>query len=123
MDARRPDVTDERPFALVLALVVLFGASALVGAMVVSDGVAFAPSDGDVLVPGRTYVTRKGTVCVGDAPAESYPPSIDVTRSLRMEGLDPGSLPGARRAGGVSWTDTAVQVRGTVAGGALLVGG
>ncbi|MHB1344153.1 MAG: hypothetical protein ACYCX3_07320 [Thermoleophilia bacterium] len=79
--------------------------------------------DEPLLVNGLYYVTADGVVYFTDTMAESYPPQIDVTRSLKVDGIDPGELVGLERSGGIAWSNAPTQLTGRVAGGIITVSG
>lgn len=77
--------------------------------------------DQPLLINGFLYVTADGIVYFTDALAESYPPSIDIARSLKVEGIDAVGLAGLAGAGGISWSETSTQLVGHVDGNTLTV--
>ena len=79
--------------------------------------------DEPLLVNGLYYVNADGVVYFTDTLAESYPPSIDVARALRVEGIAPGDLAGLEQSGGISWSATPTQLAGSVDGGVITVSG
>lgn len=79
--------------------------------------------DQPLLINGFLYMTADGVIYFTDALAESYPPSIDIARSLRVEGVDAGSLTGLQRAADISWSETPLQMAGHVDDGVLTVSG
>lgn len=79
--------------------------------------------DQPLLVNGFLYVSADGVVYLTDALAESYPPSIDVARSLRVEGIDADVLSGLDSAGGIAWSDRSTQLAGDVDGNTLTISG
>ncbi len=141
---------EERPFVLILITILLFSATALAGTFILSDAPPVDTGGGDVitgdvitgmgpgisvadamatdlagplLVNGQLYVTETGTVYLTDTLAESFPPAIDVQRSLVVDGLDLQAIDieWTAASNNVSWTDASVQLAGTVAGGVLTV--
>jgi uncharacterized protein YfiM (DUF2279 family) len=88
----------------------------------VSDALA-STLDQPLLVNGFLYVAADGTVYLSDALAESYPPSIDLSQSLEVVGLDLEGVAGRQNAQGVTWTDAPIQVAGEVSGATITVAG
>jgi hypothetical protein len=77
-------------------------------------------SDEPQLVTGNLLVADGGArLC--SALAESFPPQCGEP-SLRVAGLDLGTVPGLTTNGGVSWTDHPIELRGVVSDGTLTVG-
>lgn len=141
---------EERPFLLILAALILFAATALGGAIVLGnappvdtpggggdggDGVIGGNGPGlsvpeamasdlgtPLLVNGHLYVTAGGSVYLAESLAESFPPQIDVTRSLLVRGLDLSTIPELTVASnGVTWTDAYIQLAGEVANGVMTI--
>lgn len=77
--------------------------------------------DEPLLVNGLFYVTADNVVYFTDTLAESYPPQMDVTRSLRVEGIDPEVLAGLERSGGIAWSNAPTQLVGRVSGSVITV--
>ncbi len=77
--------------------------------------------EGPLLINGFLYVAADGTVYFTEALAESYPPSIDLARSLEVRGIDPVQLTGLQQTGGISWSEKSSQLAGTVDGTVLTV--
>ena len=76
---------------------------------------------GEVLLINGFIVAREGgDVLLAEALAESYPPQAGGA-TLVVEGLDMGSIDGANTAEGVTWTDTQIQLTGTIEAGVLTV--
>jgi hypothetical protein len=82
---------------------------------------AFAPDGSTVTVDGFLVATEGGDVLLAEALAESYPPQAGGA-TLMIEGLDPLTVPGAITDMGVTWTDGAIQLEGTITAGVLTVG-
>ena len=72
-----------------------------------------------VLVRGH-LVADDGGVRLCAALAESSPPRCG-EESLEVDGLDLGAVEGTTTLHGVTWTDRAVVLAGTVAGGVLTI--
>jgi hypothetical protein len=88
--------------------------------MTVADALA-EPGGTPVKVDGFLVAAEGGDVLLAEVLAESYPPQAGGA-VLVVEGLDPASVPGAITDMGVTWTDGAIQLEGTVTGGVLTVG-
>lgn len=83
------------------------------------DDAIDSASDGPVLVNGYLFVDADGVVTLASAIAESMPPQPGGAR-LTVEGLNPGEYE-MSESQGIRWTDTQVQVLGTVEGETLVV--
>ena len=94
------------------------GAPAPGGGLTVEEALRSAGT-GPVVVRGYV-VARGGDVQLCAALAESSPPQCGGA-SLSVEGLDPATVEGATTLEGVTWSDRAVPLAGTVAGGVLTV--
>ena len=77
-------------------------------------------SKDELLVKGWLVVDQDGTVRLCDALAESDPPQC-AGASVRVEGLDLGSLEGLTSKGGVTWSQQQVKLLGRLVDGVLKV--
>jgi hypothetical protein len=79
-----------------------------------------SPDGATVAVDGFLIAAEGHDVLLAERLAESHPPQPGGA-TLVVEGLDPRAVPGAITDMGVTWTDGAVQLIGTISDGILRV--
>ena len=94
------------------------GAPAAGSALTIEEALAYE-GDEPVLVAGHV-LARDGDVRLCSGLAESHPPQC-AGPSLAVEGVAVSTLPNTRSAGGVTWADEPVELRGRVSGATLVV--
>jgi hypothetical protein len=88
------------------------------GVLTVEQALAYE-GDEPVLVSGHV-LARDGEVRLCSGFAESHPPQC-ADPSLAIEGLAVSNVANTRSAGGVTWTDGAIELPGRVSGTTLVV--
>lgn len=78
--------------------------------------------EGPLLVNGYLFVDAQEKVIFAESIAESFPPQPGGS-TLEIEGLDLSEIQGLESAEGVSWTESPIQLLGTVQGEKLIISG